>query len=127
MSFASKTIVPGRSFILYLFQLTKGVNNNHDNVYLNDDCKQDMKMWKKSYSIGMKFHFVIDSTVSNEGIELFTDASASKCFGGYNAGKWFQGSCPKELSMNTSESKSLWHFSIVSYSHGSSDLGTSMV
>ena len=29
----------------YLFQLTKGVNNNHDIVYLNDDCKQDVKMW----------------------------------------------------------------------------------
>ena len=48
MSFASKVIVPGRSFILYLLQLTKGVNNNHDIVYLNDDCKQDMKMWKKN-------------------------------------------------------------------------------
>ena len=46
MRFASKVIVHERSFILYLLQLTKGVNNNHGIVYLNDDCKQDMKMWR---------------------------------------------------------------------------------
>ena len=107
MSFASKVIVPGRSFLSYLLQLTKGVNNNHDIVYLNDDCKQDMKMWKKFLQHWNGVSFFIDSTVTNEDIELFTDASSTKGFGGYYAGKWFQGSWPKELSMNTSESKSL--------------------
>ena len=52
-----KLFVPGRSFMSYLLQLTKGVNNNHDIVYLNDDGKQDVKMWGKSYNIGMEFHF----------------------------------------------------------------------
>ena len=47
MSFASKVIVPGRSFMPYLLQLTKGINNNRDIVNLNKDCKQDMKMWLK--------------------------------------------------------------------------------
>lgn len=45
MSFASKVKVLGHSFMSYLLKLTKGVNNNHEIVYLNKDCKQDMKMW----------------------------------------------------------------------------------
>lgn len=107
MSFASKVIVPGRSFMSYLLQLTKGVGSYHDIVHLNKDCKQDMKMWIKFLENWNGVSFFIDSTVTNADIELFTDASSTKGFGGYYAGKWFQGSWPEELSKYASENKQL--------------------
>ena len=49
----------------------------------------------------------IDSTVTNEDIELFTDASSTKGFGGYYAGKWFQGFWPEELYASETMSLSM--------------------
>ena len=57
MSFASKVIGPRRSFMSFLLQLTKGVNNKHYIVYLNDDCKQDLKMWKNPTEFEWSFIF----------------------------------------------------------------------
>ena len=45
--------------------------------------------------------------VTNDDIELYTDASSTKRFGGYFAGKWFQDSWPEELSMSVNNDKSL--------------------
>lgn len=90
MSFASKVIVPGRSFMSYLLKLTKGIHNNNELIYFNKDCKQDMKMWLNFLENWNGISFFIDSTVTNQDIELFTDAASTKGFGGYFGGKWFR-------------------------------------
>ena len=107
MSFASKVIVPGRSFMSYLLKLTKGIQNNNDFVHFNEDCRRDMKMWMNFLQNWNGVSFFIDSTVTNQDIELFTDASSTKGFGGYFAGKWFQDYWPKELPMGFSEGEPL--------------------
>ena len=45
MNFASKVIIPGRSFMSYLLFLTRGKSNNSDEITLNEDCRRDMQMW----------------------------------------------------------------------------------
>ena len=107
MSFASKVVVPGRSFMSYLLKLIRGKNNNHDIVYFNDDYRRDMKMWKTFLQSWNGVSFFIDSVVTNDDVELYTDASSTKGFGGYFAGKWFQDTWPDELSMNSNSDKSL--------------------
>lgn len=105
MSFASKVIVPGRSFMSYLLELTCGLQNNHDIVYFSNDCRQDMKMWLHFLEKWNGVSFFIDSVVTNEDIELYTDASSTKGFGGYLAGRWFQDTWPSELATNSLETK----------------------
>ena len=107
MSFASKVVVPGRSFMSYLLKLIRGKNNNHDIVFFNDDCRRDMKMWLSFLQNWNGVSFFIHSVVTNDDIELYTDASSTKGFGGYFAGKWFQDSWPEELSMSVNNDKSL--------------------
>ena len=45
VNFASKVIIPGRSFMSYLLYLTRDISNNSDRITLNDDCRCDMQMW----------------------------------------------------------------------------------
>ena len=66
-----------------------------------------MKMWKTFLQSWNGVSFFIDSVVTNDDIELYTDTSSTKGFGGYFAGKWFQDTWPDELSMNSNSDKSL--------------------
>ena len=43
--FASRVILPGRSFMSRLFEAAKKVSKLHFRIYLNLDCKADIKMW----------------------------------------------------------------------------------
>ena len=78
MSFASKVEVPGRSFMSYLLKLIRGKNNNNDIVFFNDDYRRDMKMWLSFLQNWNGVSFFIDSVVTNDDIELYTDASSTK-------------------------------------------------
>ena len=107
MNFASKVIIPGRSFMSYLLYLTRGKSNNRDIIYFNDDCRSDMKMWINFLDSWNGVSFFIDSTVSNIDIQLYTDAASTKGFGGYLAGRWFVGVWPEELIEHLPEKKRL--------------------
>ena len=59
MNFASKVIIPGRSFMSYLLYLTRGKSNNRDIIYFNDDCRSDMKMWINFLDSWTVYHFLL--------------------------------------------------------------------
>ena len=107
MNFASKVIIPGRSFMSYLLYLTRGISNNSDRITLNDDCRRNMQMWIDFLDSWNGVSFFIDSTVSNMDIQLYTDAASTKGFGGYLAGRWFYGAWPDDLINYLPEKKTL--------------------
>ena len=107
MSFASKVVMPGRSFMSYLLELTRGNVDNHQVININADCRADMSMWLTFINGWNGRSFFIDSDVSNEDIELYTDASSKLGFGGYYAGAWFQDKWPTELDFTKTDSLSM--------------------
>ncbi|XP_078332529.1 uncharacterized protein LOC111130663 isoform X2 [Crassostrea virginica] len=46
LNFASRVIIPGRSFVSYLLRLASSVRELHHYVHLNSECREDLYMWK---------------------------------------------------------------------------------
>lgn len=44
-NFASRVVVPGRSFVSYLINITTSVRELHHFIHLNKECKEDLLMW----------------------------------------------------------------------------------
>ena len=95
LNFASRVILPWRSFVSYLIKLSTTVSELHHFVHLNKECHIDLEFWlrflKNWNGINM---FYSASIISNFDMELFTDASSTLGFGGFFHGKWFYSSWP---------------------------------
>lgn len=98
LNFASRVILPGRSFVSYLYKLMSSVKESYHHVYLNQECKADLHMWltflKNWNGISM---FYDNFKVNAYDMELFTDASSTLGFGGYFQGHWFNSKWPEDL------------------------------
>lgn len=98
LSFASRVVVPGRSFVSHLITLSTTVKPLHYRVTLDKGCRDDMRMWfcflQEWNGISVFYHTF--ETNSNT-LQLYTDASGSIGFGGYFQGHWFSESWPKPL------------------------------
>ena len=58
-NFASRLILPGRSFVSYLIRLSTTVKGLHQYVHLDKHCQDDLHMWYR-FLTGMAFpHFMI--------------------------------------------------------------------
>ena len=99
LNFACRVIIPGRSFVSYLIELSKQGNNLYDKVKLNKECRQELEMWFKFLSQwnGIAL-FLDDSITPAPDFDLYTDASSTLGYGGYFDGKWFQGEWPQQLT-----------------------------
>ena len=108
LNFASRVILPGRSFVSYLIKLSTTVSELHHFVHLNKECRVDLEFWlrflKNWNGINM---FYNSSFISSFDMELFTDASSTLGFGGYFRGKWFYSSWPSELNILTEDNLSM--------------------
>jgi hypothetical protein len=83
-------IVPGRSFVSYLIDLSTRVKELHHYLTLIKECRVDLQFWLTFLSDWNGINMFYDcSHTSSVDMELYTDASASKGFGGYYTGKWF--------------------------------------
>lgn len=54
--FASRVILPGKSFKSYLISLSTTVKNLHHLVYLNSYCQQDLHMFLRNWNGVSLFH-----------------------------------------------------------------------
>lgn len=45
LNFASGVILPGRSFVFYLYRLISSVKESYHHVHPNQECKADLHMW----------------------------------------------------------------------------------
>ena len=97
LNFACRIILPGRSFVSRLITLSTTVKKLHHHVHLNSECRADLAMWSLFLSSWNGVSFFIDDFVTEAvDMQLFTDSTRT-AFGGYFAGKWFQGQFPSKL------------------------------
>lgn len=83
-NFASRVIIPGKSFVSYLLRLASSICELHQYVHLNSECKGDMHTWKLFLEQwnDISFFYDIDRTPA-DNTHLYTDASSILDFGGY--------------------------------------------
>ena len=108
LQFACKVVVPGRTFLQRIINLTRGVSNRFHHIRLNKEFSRDITMWKAFLTKWNGRSFFLDPAVtSSPDIELFTDAASTIGFGGYFNGKWFQGRWPPHLLIDKSKGISI--------------------
>ena len=92
LQFACKGVVPGRTFLQKMINLTKGVPSRFHHIWLNKEFLKDLKMWKAFLADWNGHSLFLNTTVTNSSqMELYTDASGKIGYGGYFNRKWFQG------------------------------------
>ena len=108
LQFACKVVVPGRTFLQRVINLTRGVSSRFHHVRLNKEFFKDLEMWKTFLSTGNGRSFFLDTAVTpSPDLELYTDAAGTVGFGGYFQGKWFQGKWPPHLQLNKAQGISI--------------------
>ena len=101
MQYASRVIIPGRSFVSRLLEAARGARRLHHHVTLSKDCKEDLRVWHiflKHWN-GVSLFLDISCTKSAD-LTLFTDASGSQGFGAYYHVQWFQGHWPSDIEVH---------------------------
>ena len=98
LQFVSKAVPPGRAFLRRLINLTVGLRHPSHRVRINNESKEDLRMWSKFLSSCNGATIIPDQVWSCNGdLQLFTDASGSIGFAGYFQGQWFQGRWPDSI------------------------------
>ena len=108
LQFACKVVVPGRTFLQRVINLTRGVSSRFHHIRLNKEFFKDLEMWKTFLSTWNGRSFFLDTAVTpSPDLELYTDASGTVGFGGFFQGKWFQGKWPPHLQINKAQGISI--------------------
>lgn len=97
LNFASRVVLPGRSFVSYLISLSTTVKSLHHHVKLNVQCREDTQMWLMFLSNWNGVNLFYNSDISSIDMKLSTDASASLGYGGYFEGKFFSETWPSKF------------------------------
>ena len=98
LNFASRIILPGRSFVSHLIRLSTTVKKLHHRVHFNAQCQRDLYMWKEFLQNWNGISMFDDQHLTNAAdMELFTDASSTIGFGGFFQKRWFASRWPDEL------------------------------
>lgn len=97
LNFASRVILPGRSFVSYLIHLSTTVERLQHFVYIDNHCQQDLLMWHKFLRGWNGVSLFYDSHFTTTlDLELYTDASLVG-FGGIFQKQWFCAEWPAQL------------------------------
>ncbi len=92
LQFACRVIAPGRTFLRRMIALTCGVKQPYHFVRLTSGFYKDLAVWvvflKHWNGISL---FLESEQLPSPSLQLYTDAAGSIGFGGYLAGRWFQG------------------------------------
>ncbi|KAL9974355.1 hypothetical protein ACROYT_G011379 [Oculina patagonica] len=76
LQFACKVVVPGRTFLQRVINLTRGVSSRFHHVRLNKEFFKDLEMWKTFLSTWNGRSFFLDTAVTpTPDLEMYTDAS----------------------------------------------------
>ena len=116
LNFACKVVPPGRPFLQRMIDLTRNIKKSHHHIKLNAGFYKDLQMWKIFISNWNGANFFISSTwEGSDFLELYTDASGSKGYGGIFKSKWFQGTWHAKQQLGSPGISIAWQelFSIV--------------
>ncbi|XP_068704400.1 uncharacterized protein [Montipora foliosa] len=101
LQFACKVVVPGRTFLQRIINLTKGVPSCFHHIPLNREFFKDINMWKVFHTDWNGRSFFLDSSSTpTPDLELYADAASSVGFGGFLQGHWLQGRWPPHLHLD---------------------------
>ena len=99
-NFATRVINPGRSFMLYLFQLSCTVQQLYFHVRIGKEARIDLAMWEY-FLTNWNYHyfFLNHDPVSNVDLCLCTDAAGGVGYGGIFPSQWFASSWSNFLQL----------------------------
>ena len=107
LNFACRVIVPGRTFISRLIELSKGIKHLSHFVTISAEGKLDVRMWQQLLSGWNGISLFLDANPTHTpDMDLFTDASGIG-YGGYYQGKWFQARWSRSQQLDTNPSLSI--------------------
>ena len=98
LNFASRVVLPGRTFVSHLITLSTSVKALHHHVKINKECREDIRLWLYflSHWNGISV-FYNANAITSDDLCLWTDASLTIGFGGYFQGQWFSEPWPTSL------------------------------
>lgn len=90
LNFACLVVVPGRTFLRRLIDLTCGISQPHHQIHLNCEARADLDMWSHFLeNYNGKSVLLPEIWSSSEKELLFTDASGSLGFAAVLGSQWF--------------------------------------
>ena len=96
-NFASRVIIPGRTFVSYLIHLSTTVKELWNQVRLDKSCRDDLKMWLRFLQGWNGVSLFYDSMFTcASDMTLYTDASLLG-FGGVFKNRWFYSFWPMKI------------------------------
>ena len=99
LNFACGVIAPARAFSRRLYNLSTGLTKPYHHRKVTLQVKQDFQVWRTFLLQHNRKTFFLDyKFISQQVLQLYTDASTTVGFGGYLGSKWFAGCWPMDYS-----------------------------
>ena len=96
LNFACSVVVPGRSFLRRLIDLTIGLKKPSHFVRVSKEVKADLFTWQQFFKdYNGKSFFLNEQWEDSESLQLFTDAAGAHGFGAVFGAHWCYGEWPK--------------------------------
>lgn len=96
LNFCCQVVVPGRSFLRRLTDLTKNVSKPHHRITLNKESRRDLHAWQIfADHFNGKQLLLHKRWFSSDTLHLHTDASGAIGFGAILNSHWFYGTWPR--------------------------------
>ena len=119
LSFASKIIPSGRTFIRRLIDLSTTVRRLSHRVSLNHDAREDINWWQQFLPSWNGRQKILDiNTTLCPSVNLYTDASGQIGFGIYFNGEWVAQKWPEKFAQNSIQWKELFPIYLACYIWG---------
>lgn len=99
LNFACSVVVPGRTFLRRLINLTCGLTSPKFYIRLNKESRADLETWAMFIDhYNGKSVFLDSAWLSSDHLSLYTDASGSLGFAAVLGSQWFVSKWPLELN-----------------------------
>ena len=119
LSFASKIIPSGRTFIRRLIDLSTTVRRLSHRVSLNHVAREDINWWQQFLPSWNGRQKILDiNTTLCPSVNLYTDASGQIGFGIYFNGEWVAQKWPDKFAQNSIQWKELFPIYLACYIWG---------
>ena len=109
LSFASKIIPSGRTFLRRLIDLSTSVRKLSHHISLNTCAREDLNWWLSFLPLWNGKQKILDPNVTlTPDLNLYTDASGQSGFGIYFNGHWIAQKWPQNLTQHSIQWKELF-------------------
>jgi len=114
MSFASRVVIPGRTFVHYLFNLTTHVRSLESHITINRQAQLELTMWYRHLSEWNGTFFFLDPKITtSHDLAFSTDASTTIGCGAIFGNEWFAHKWSEQMLQLPSSETSTALFEII--------------